>query len=124
MRWKISLEKLKDKTGSTSSLKKFRYFIRQIEKHNHLPDYSIRLNEEEMVIFSPRTQFVEVADLPRISHETLEKGKRMVELSSRGWDFGEIHSQFSKALLDGKFKPENANGAFIGFVKKKIKFSP
>jgi plasmid replication initiation protein len=122
--WKISLEKLKDKTGSTSSLKKFRYFIRQIESHNHLPDYSIHLNEDEMVIFSPRTQFVEVEDLPRITSETLEKGRRIVEQAGTGWDFGELHSQFSKALLDGKFQPDNVNGAFIGFVKKKVATQP
>ena len=30
--WKITLKKLKDKTGSTSHLDKFRFFIREIEK--------------------------------------------------------------------------------------------
>ena len=122
--WKISLEKLKEKTGSTSSLKKFRYFIRQIESNNHLPDYSLRLNDSDMVYFKPRREYVEVEDIPRITHETLERGRAIVEKAQTGWDFGELHSQFTKALLDRKFEPENVNAAFIGFVKKKVSVKP
>ncbi len=36
--WSISLVKLKEKTGSTSSLQKIRNFIRQLEKDDHLTD--------------------------------------------------------------------------------------
>lgn len=51
--WKIGLEKLKEKTGSTSPLKKFRFFIREIEKQNHLPDYTISLSDNDLVVFCP-----------------------------------------------------------------------
>ena len=117
--WKIGLEKLKGKTGSTSTLKKFRYFIRQIEKNNHLPDYIIHLLEGDIVFFQKRKEFVAIDNLPTISRETIEKGRRIVEKSDSGKGFNEIHAQFSKSLMEG-FKPDNANGAFINFVKKKV----
>ena len=121
--WKISLEKLKEKTGSTSTLKKFRYFIRQIEKNNHLPDYFIRLIENDMVHFKARKETIDIFDLPTISPETIGKARRITQQTNTGWDFNDLHSQFSKALLDG-FKPNNVNGAFISFVKKKVAHSP
>lgn len=114
--WKIGLEKLKKKTGSTSPLKKFRFFIREIEKHNHLPDYTISLSENDLVVFWPRKEFVEVQNLPSISPETIEKGRQIAEEAGTNWDFEQIHSQFSQSLIDG-FRPDNVNGAFINFVK-------
>ena len=117
--WKIGLEKLKEKVGSTSTLKKFRFFIREIEKNNHLPDYTIQLGNNEIVVFKLRKETTNISDLPAINLETIEKGRRIVEESGTDIDFNEIHAQFSQSLLNG-FKPDNVNGAFINFVKKKV----
>lgn len=118
--WKIGLEKLKDKTGSTSPLKKFRFFIREIEKNNHLPDYFISLSNDEIVTFSNRNQeTMALDDLPRITPETIEKGARITEEAGTGWEYYTIRQQFTEQLIKG-FKPDNVNGAFINFVKKKV----
>lgn len=121
--WKISLEKLKEKTGSTSTLKKFRYFIRQIESNNHIPDYTIHLLEGDIVVFEAIKAMPSFDDLPSISHKTIEKAKLIVVEAGTGWDFQSIHAQFSNQLFKG-FKPDNVNGAFINFVKKKVKERP
>lgn len=118
--WSIGLKKLKEKTGSTSHLDKFRFFIREIEKENHLPDYMLQLSKGDIVSFRPRKEFVEIDDLPSISPEALEKGRQITEAAGTGWDFYELHSQFSLSLVRG-FKPEKVDGAFIGFVRKKVK---
>ena len=117
--WKIGLDKLKEKTGSASTLPKFRYFIKQIELNNHLPDYSISLNSEDFVIFKSRKEFVALHDLPRLNRTTLDKARKIVEDAGTGWDFNALHTQFSKSLIEG-FKPDNVDGAFINFVKKKV----
>jgi len=121
--WKISLTKLKEKTGSTSPIKKFRFFIRQIEKLNHLPDYKIRLTEDDTVVFYCRKALMPLGDLQRINPETIERAKKIVLGSDTGWDFQAIHRQFSEALAKG-FKPDNVNGAFISFVKRKVTTRP
>lgn len=68
-------------------------------------------------------EFVGVDDFPSISPETLEEGKQITEAAGTDWDFYELHSQFSQALLSG-FKPEKVDGAFIAFIKKKTQFWP
>lgn len=125
--WKIGLAKLKEKTGSTSTLKKFRYFIREIEKNNHLPDYFIGLSNDEIVTFTNQEYHKKIAvginDLPAISRETIEKGARITKEAGAGWDYYELRQQFTQQLLKG-FRPDNVNGAFINFVKKKVEFRP
>ena len=117
-KWSIGIEKLKQKTGSTSSLPKFRFFLKRIEQQDHLPDYHLSL-KDDLVLFEPRTSFVELDNLPSINHATIIKAKNLVEQAATGWCFEELHRQFSHQLLTG-FKPETANGAFISFIKKKI----
>jgi plasmid replication initiation protein len=120
--WSIGIEKLKLKTGSTSSLPKFRYFLKQIEKIDHLPDYRLRISDD-LVHFGPRGEFVTLDDLPSISPNTIQKTKNIVADAGTGWDFYELHTQFSRQLQKG-FRPDNVNGAFINFVKKKVTTRP
>jgi plasmid replication initiation protein len=115
--WQIGLVKLKEKVGSTSHLDKFRYFIREIAKSDHLPDYSIELTHEDIVCFARIRTTESIEDLPNIKPVTLRKGRELAEANEL--DFRELHQQFSLQLMNG-FKPENADGAFIGFIKKKI----
>ena len=62
-------------------------------------------------------------ELPHIKRQTIERGRKLVEQSGSGWDFYALHEQFSQSLIDG-FKPKNADGAFIAFLKKKIQERP
>lgn len=117
--WKISLIKLKEKTGSTSSLKKFRYFIREIENNDHLPDYSISFADDEMVVFRLRREFIVLKDLPYIKAKTMETAKKIVEEADGDFDFSKIHAAFSEALVKGH-KPDSVDGSFINFVKMKV----
>jgi plasmid replication initiation protein len=118
--WKIGLAKLKEKTGSTSTLKKFRFFIKEIEKKNHLPDYTLNLSENDNVVFWPRKEFKDISEIPSISQQALAKAREIVDQSSNDLDFDEIHTQFSASLLNGSFSPDNVNGAFVNFVRKKV----
>lgn len=122
-RWGISLTKLREKSGSTSTLKKFRFFIRQIEKDDHLPDYWLQLNKEDLVTFGVRQTNIHIDDIPAIRPDTLDKARKLVYQSGSGWSFDELHRQFSHQLMKG-FQPNNVDGAFINFVKKKLKERP
>jgi hypothetical protein len=123
--WSISLDKLKERTGSTSSLVKFRFFIKEQAKFNHLPDYEILLNDKDIVTFKRRNNGEAICfdDIPAIKPETIEKGRKIVEEAGTGWDYDEIREQFHYQVLNG-FKPEKMDGAFIAFVKKKTQEMP
>lgn len=57
--WTIGLEKLHHKSGVRSSLKHFRYFMRQLADANHLPDYATYfLDEADQVCFRKRSRLV------------------------------------------------------------------
>jgi plasmid replication initiation protein len=127
--WSITLSNLKDKAGSSSDLKKFRFFIRQIEVNDHLPDYKVFYNDKkDIVIFYPRN--IQAIPSPannyislELDKTTVDKAKKMVSEAETGWDFYAIYEQFSE-FLQQKEKPKNMKGAFIGFVKAKIKREP
>ena len=126
--WSISLENLRIKTGSSSSLKKFRYFIRQTEKEDHLPDYSLVHNSTNDIVTFYSKKFMEIENVDpdllwQIDRETIERGKKIVRDAGTGWDFNAIFEQFC-LFLEKKEAPDNIKGAFIGFVKKKVKFRP
>jgi len=54
-KWKISLDKLHKKSGSSASLREFRRSIRLLSENNQLPGYQIKFDApDDMVTFHPR----------------------------------------------------------------------
>jgi Replication initiator protein A len=132
-KWEIGLENLRDKCGALSPLNYFRHQIRQIiktdQREPHFPDYQIALDAEDKVTFSNRLSSPKepmlpgLEELPHLKRQTIEWGRKLVQQSGSGWDFYALHEQFSQSLIDG-FKPKNADGAFIAFLKKKMQERP
>ena len=124
--WSISLQSLHAKTGSSSHKDKFLFFIKKISETNHLPDYSLVM-ENDLVTFTNR-EFEKRAKppvslgegLPKLKHATIEKGAVLTKKAGTGWDYQEIRRQFSRSLMEKNFKPDSIDGAFINFVKHKI----
>ena len=128
--WSITLPQLHAKTGSGSSQKKFRFFVNQIASTNHLPDYSITM-ENDLVTFTnrefekkPKPPVSLGEGLPKLKHATIEKGAVLTKEAGTGWDYQEIRRQFSQSLMEKNFKPDSIDGAFINFVKYKIAQRP
>ena len=123
--WCIGLEKLRERVGSTSTPSKFKFFINQQVGFDHLPDYTLSLSDRDIVTFKRRAPapLLELEAMPVIQPETIVKGEMMVRAAGTGWDYQEIRRQFTKQLMDG-FKPDNVDGAFLGFVKKKAAKRP
>lgn len=127
--WSINLVPLMDKTGSTSPLRKFRYFIKQICEDNHIPDYSLTIDDNDMVTFTSLLAQEEEKqkalnfDLPSIRPDTIDKGRKITLEAGTGWDFYALQSEFTQSLLEG-FTPEKVDGAFINFIKNKVAKAP
>lgn len=123
--WSIKLSNLKEKTGSTGSIVKFRYIIKKMATTDHLPDYSLSISDTDIVTFKRRSAapLLDLDDMPSLKPETIAKGERIVRQAGTGWDYREIRSQFTQQLMDGS-KPSKVDGAFIEFVKKKTRERP
>jgi plasmid replication initiation protein len=129
LEWRVSMQTLYEKSGAVDRLTKFRSSLKSITLDNHLPDYTMEFFEEsDTVLFRSRNAVVKVIegtpqDLLTISPNTIRKGAALVEKAGTGWDYQDIRYQFNQELIKG-FQPDKVDGAFLNFVKKKIKHPP
>ena len=124
--WRIGVAKLQNKCGSASTLKEFRRLIRNIVEqdalHSHLPDYSIRLDEDaDMVQFTKRPKAGQggaQASLPLMRIDSIRlKGDTMLEAKevAPGWDVYNLENEWRAWM---KEPPRYPDKAFIGFCRK------
>lgn len=125
--WKIGLDKLIEKTGSTGTRRLFKSRLKEIAQDNHLPDYSFSLDEHDQVTFSQKRQkpqeesflpFLDRSILGKIKFDTVFKAKEIARKA--GLDFEEIIKQWGD-FMEKNGTPDNINAAMIGFIKKKAK---
>ncbi|MBD3814977.1 MAG: replication initiator protein A [Halothiobacillus sp.] len=117
--WKISLELLQKKCGSNSTPREFKRLVqnivRQDANHGHMPDYSVRL-EAEQVIFANRGTMLPKEE-PRqpalifLKPETREKARK----AAPGWDVDYLEQEWRSWI---KEPPRSPDSAFVGFCRK------
>jgi plasmid replication initiation protein len=110
----IGFETLRKKVGSNSSLSKFKYFIKQIIEDGNIPDIDIWIDDEN-VMFRKRVTDNHFSRV-RLRVDTVDKAKAMAV--ERGLDYSVIENEWHH-FINKKGMPENPDGAFIGFIKKK-----
>lgn len=113
--WSIGLELLLKKSGSKSPLKEFRRLIRHLVEHDHLPDYSVRM-EEDVVIFTNRGTMHTPAALPDfhippLDGDTYEEARK----AAPGWDVRMLEREWREWATEA---PKSPDAAFIGFCRK------
>ena len=134
--WSISLDNLQEKCGSRSPKRKFKFLIRKIIETNsaesYFPDYDLTLSDKSIVTFTNQEKIKlknsyisEEAQelLQKLTPSTLDRVYNIVERAETGWDFNVIVEEFTQ-FLTKKGAPDNINGAFIGFAKKKSTHAP
>jgi hypothetical protein len=127
--WSISLDTLLKKSGSQSSIKRFRQHVKHIAEHNHLPDYQLAFEEErDMVTFTNRDgKWVERPlpsdgeTLPPLPSEAYEEGRA----AAPGYDIHGLESEWREWWASsGKPKLDNPAAAFVGFCRSRHKRTP
>lgn len=118
--WRISLSTLQHKCGSGSTSKEFKRLVQAItqedERHSHMPDYAVRLEGENTVVFRSRKS-VPVAlaapspTAPPLDAETYHDARTLAP----GWDVYFLEQQWREWMTE---PPRDADAAFIGFCKK------
>ena len=120
--WRIGLDTLRNKTGSTSTPKEFKRLIGKIIeddlKFKHMPDYFFRL-ENEIIIVTPKPEFTEIYQDNKpdvlqdffLKPETYKKAK---EAAPR-YDVYFLEKEWRAWI---KEPPKYPEAAFIGFCRK------
>lgn len=116
--WKISVSLLLKKTGSQTSLKKFRQLLKPIMEADHLPDYSAEYvgDNDEFVIFSNRRLAAKKIITGRVSlqTDTLTKARQ----AAPTWDVYFLEQEWRSWMNVKEMPaPENPDAAFLGFCR-------
>jgi plasmid replication initiation protein len=115
----IGLEKLQGKIGSNAPLKKFRMNLRQVIASDHLPFYQIELNEDDLVIFRPRSTSTEHAPDIRLPDWSEEKARLIAR--EKGWDYYALRArwlEFAKAEASKGNPAKSPGAAFVAYCNK------
>src|SRR5579872_6982 len=127
--WQISLEILLKKSGSQSSMKRFRQHVKEIASHDHLPDYRLVFDEKQDMIafFNRDNNWVERPlpsddeTLPALATETYEEARN----AAPGYDVYGLESEWREWWANsGKPKLHDPGAAFIGFCRSRHKRAP
>lgn len=121
--WRIGLDKLQHKTGSTSTSKEFKRLVKTIcqadETQSHMPDYRFRLLHDVLEV-SPKAEFRDIyaETLPsssavsiRLAADTYDKARK----AAPTWDVYFLEQEWRMWMSE---TPKHPDGAFIGFCRK------
>jgi hypothetical protein len=120
--WKISLELLHKKTGSSSHKWEFKSMVRELVEQDHLPDYSVLL-DGNMVMFRNRESWKPKAEVryPVLSAETYHDAR----LVAPGYDVYALEGDWRDWWCESGMPALGDPGkAFIGFCKARYKRQP
>lgn len=122
--WRIGLDKLQNKCGSSSPRRHFKDHIQRIAEYDHLPDYSVVFDEEDrMVFFFPRPEFLESVkgavaktEIPSLKPTTYDKFRKLFRYKDP-----HFYEQDWRDWASTKPNPpDNPDAAFLAFAKKRI----
>ncbi len=118
--WKISLGLLQKKCASASSLKEFRRMVSKISAHDqqfhHMPDYSVTLDEDDMVVFRNRGSMQKHESSGVESRSLKAETYDQAQAAAPGWDIYLLEQQWRGSSFNEPARDPDA--AFIGFCAR------
>ena len=121
--WKISIDLLRKKTGASSHDRAFKSMVRELVKHDHLPEYCVSL-EGDFVVFQNRAVLAAALPedkYPRILPETFNDAR----IVAPGHDVHYLHQEWREFWVDtGMPFLVDPDKAFVAFCRTRAKRSP
>jgi len=124
--WRISLDSLREKCGSGSTLKEFRRLVSKIieddGKHDHMPDYVFSFDGDLLKV--RQKKIVDQASLPLfsaslgLSGEIYEKART----AAPGWDIHGLEEEWRVWVLDKGITVSDADAHFLSFCRKRGRY--
>jgi plasmid replication initiation protein len=120
--WKIGLETLLKKSGSTSPRRVFRKMIRDMVAEDGLPDYSLTLGETDVVVVRARGRMgLEPGEGPRLATGIHER----VRQAAPGYDPYWLEAEWlAMWAASGRPRLPSADAAFLAFARSRAERHP
>lgn len=114
--WRVSLEVLLKKSGSTSPRRVFRAMVREIIRADSLPDYALEEEPGDIIAVTRKGAVVEEgAGGLLLKPETLEAARALAP----GWDIYALEAEWRGFAAAAP--PRDADAAFLGWVKTRLR---
>ncbi|RWR29812.1 plasmid replication initiator RepA [Sinirhodobacter populi] len=115
--WRISVEVLLKKSGSSSPRRVFRAMLREMIAADSLPDYTMAEEPGDLIRFTLRDRLIEtpLADGPGpLAPETIAAARELVP----GWDIYALEAEWRAWWAStGRPRLRSRDAAFLGFVR-------
>jgi plasmid replication initiation protein len=132
--WRVSFDVLQKKSGSNSPHKKFAYYLRNLVTSNHLPDYAMTIEGEQVVFWRRAGPSESVATKPMLTAPApAVSSERQIMVSSRaieklyevapGWDKYMLEQIYLEWAKD-KDPARDEDARFLSWVAKYTKNKP
>lgn len=116
--WRVGLEILQKKCGSGSTIREFRRLlttvIKEDQTHQHIPDYAVSIDDEDVVIFTNRQPGRAIGGqpvAPPLDPEVYEIARALAP----GIDVHFLEREWRDWLPE---RPHSPEAAFLGFCRK------
>jgi len=125
--WKIGLETLLKKSGSTSPRRVFRKMVRDIAAEDLLPDYTLALGPDDLILVRPRHRLVEArldgsgAPYPGLDAETYAAARGAAPGYDPYWLEAEWRAHWVRT---GRPQLHDADAAFLAFARARAARAP
>ena len=120
--WRIHLDLLMKKCGSTSPKRNFKALLKKICEHSHLPDYDVSIINDT-VLFTKKNRSAAVikdqGNIPPLMTSTYEKFRK----NHPGYDPYYVENEW-RVWAAEKEKPRSADAAFLAFSKSYVERHP
>lgn len=117
--WSIGLDKLKYKCGSNSTDKEFKRLITRIfeedQAHQHIPDYSLRIDGEKIVFTNRRTMPALVLEdgISQLDSEVYHDARTCAP----GWDVRYLEREWRQWCAKEEITPKRPDSHFLAFCR-------
>jgi len=114
--WRVSVETLCLKSGSTSPRRVFRAMLREIMRADTIPDYLLVEEPGDIICVTPRGAVIEQGGAPVLTPDAVEEARRLMP----GWDVYALEAEWRAFwVTSGRRALHSPDRAFLGWVKTK-----
>ena len=115
--WRISLELLQKKCGSSSTSREFRRLVATIvaqdAQHGHMPDYALALDGDQIIFRNRRAGAVVIEAAPvHLAPDSHDAARALAP----GWDVHMLEAEW-RVWMRGRPAPRHPDRAYLGFCK-------
>ncbi len=113
--WRVSLETLLKKSGSTSPRRVFRAMVREIIQRDGLPDYTLTETPGDIIeVTRKRSDVIDTNAGLTLMPETLEAARALAP----GWDIYALEAEWQAFAV--QTPPRDADAAFLGWIRSRL----